>query len=215
MGLTIQLVSCATTHLGNSGKPIFNDTNIPLKISAQPIGDPSKESFELIEVTLENTSENWLKINRMEVIIRDPADSKLSVVVGRDLKNWAHAMNFRLQKDDYNRQLLQLGLATTSIALSADIGSKNEHSGLAYLSSSLFLGTYAWAVVDILQLEYQLATQSERIPENHLYQSLSIPGKMFLRRWVLLNKPTHRTINTLALELETVEGERENYEIKL
>lgn len=214
LGFTGFLMACATTHPGNQGQSLNKDSRLPFKISAQTIEESQEESFQLIEVTLENTSENWLKVNRSQIVIDNPAESKLSVVLGKDLKDWAQAMSLRLQKDEHNKQLLRLGL-TAAGAVAMGVGSKNDDSALVAAGALTVVGTYAWAVTDVIRQSYQAAEQSEKVPENHIYQPFSVPGKMFLRRWVLLNKPYKSVVNNLVLELETVQGEKDTYEIKL
>lgn len=203
---------CATTHPGFEGRSLGGNAKIPIVISAQTIGDPQDEPFQLIEVTLENLSDEWVRVSRSEVVIKDPATSKLSVVMGSDLKDWAQAMQMRLQKDEYNRQLLQIGLsaAGTAIALS---GAKNDNKAAIVGGAALIIGTSAWAVSDVIVQSYSAAQQSEKVPENHLYRPFAIPGKMFQRKWVLMNKPSNGVIRTLVLEVDTVSGDKETYEI--
>ena len=208
------LTACASTHPGSEGRSLNTNWRLPLKVSAQTIDDARGEAFQLIEVTLENVSESWVKVNRTQVVINNPAESKLSVVLGKDLKDWAQAMKFRLMKDEHNRQMLQLGLATAGAVASAS-GTQDNNSALAVAGAVTLIGTYAWAVTDTIQQSYKSAEQSEKVPENHLYQSFSVPGKMFLRRWVLLNKPSQSLIRTFVLELETIEGEKDTYEVSL
>ncbi len=207
-------IGCATTHPGNEGKSTAKEPIIPLKISAQTIDDARGESFQLIELTLENTSENWLRIARSQIVISNPAESKLSVVLGKDLRDWAQAMELRLKKDEHNRQLLQVGLVTAGAA-AVVAGTHNNDSSVATVGMATLVGTSAWAVTDVIRQSYRTAQQVDKIPENHLYQAFSVPGKMFLRRWILLNKPSNSLVTTLVIALETVEGEKEHYEIKL
>ncbi len=209
-----QFIACASTHPGNEGVSLKSDSHLPLKISAQTIENAEGESFQLIEVTLENTSENWVKINRSRVVISNPAETQISVVLGQDLNDWAQAMQLRFQKDEHNKKLLQLGLVTAG-AIAVAAGSKNNDANLAAAGSAAVLGTYAWAVTDVIRQAYKKVEQSEKVPDNHIYRPLSVPGKMFLRRWVLLNKPAHSLVGTLVLDLETLDGEKNTYAIKL
>lgn len=52
-------------------------------------------------------------------------------------------------------------------------------------------------------------------PDQHLYTAFAIPAKMFQRRWLLLNKPVGTLIKDLVVDLETADGERARYGIKL
>ena len=214
MALTLFLAGCATTHPGNEGISLSKDVHLPLKVSAQTIDNPKDESFQLIEITVENMSDEWLRINHSEVIIPDPATSKLSLVFGKDLTDWAQAMEFRLAKDNHNKELLQASLLGAG-AVAAIAGEATDNKGLAAAGVITVTGTYAWAATDVILQSRKSAEQSQKVPENHLYRPFSVPGKMFLRRWVLLNKPTKTVVQNLVVQLENVAGEKETYEIKL
>jgi hypothetical protein len=210
------VISCATTHPGQIANQLTSH-NFPIKVSARTIEnraiDTFKESFQLIEVTFENTSEAWFKIHSNHILIDDPANSHLSVVLGNDLASWANAMKFQMKKDQYNEEL---ALGTLSAAASVAILSSNNRNSSAFALGSIALaGTSIWAVSDALVASYDSATQVEKIPENHLYKACSIPARMFVRRWVLLNKKSNTRINNLAFELETIEGEKETYFVKM
>jgi hypothetical protein len=208
--IALFLTACASTHPGTEGKPLNNDSNIPIIISAENIDLDSTQPFQLIDLTIENKSNDWLRIKRSEVLISDPGKSKLSVVVGQDLKDWAQATQFKLQKDDHNNQMLQLGLLTAS---SVALGSKDSNPTLQTVGALGLIGTSAWVTSDVLKQALRNANQSEKVPENHLYHSFSVPGKMFTRKWVLLNKPVDTVIKTLYVEIETVDGAKESYAI--
>lgn len=207
--VTAFLFSCASTHPGEQGKSIAGK-KLPLAISAENIDNPNGEAFQLIEVTVENTSDDWLRISDAKAVISNPAESKLSVVMGKDLQSWAEAMEVRLKKDEYNRKLLQVGLMGAGAIAS---GGKNDT--VSAIGAVTLIGTAAWAVSDVIKHSYNLATQSEKAPENHLYRPFSVPGKMFQRRWILFNKPSKTVIKNLVLEFETAEGEKGTYEINI
>ena len=202
------LTACATTHPGNEGRSVAPNPSLPIKISAQTIGNPVGEAFQLVEITYENLSDNWFRLNHSQVVIDDVTANKLSVVVGKDLVDWAQAMHFRLQKDQYNEQMAQAALITAGAIASSGKNSNN-------VGATLLVGGTAWAVADTMQFSYSQATQTAKIPENHIGRPFSIPGKMFMRKWVLLNKPTQSAINKLVVELETVEGKKGLYEVAL
>ena len=121
-------------------------------------------------------------------------------------------MDARIKKDEYNRKLLQTGLA---VAGAAAMATSKKGSTAEGIGAAAVLGSTAWAVTDVLSTKYDRATQVEKTPENHLYQPFSIPSKMFVRRWVLLNRPVHRQVNNLVVQFETVESEKATYEIPL
>ena len=205
------LFSCASTHPGHQGRSL-NGESLPFLISAQTIDGSAEESFQLIELTFENTSDRWMKISHSEVVIDNPAESKLSVVLGSDLKDWAQARELQAKKDEHNEQLVNAGIAAVS-GIAFATGSKTNKTADGLTAAGLTLATLS--AIDGIKKSVRSSEQADKVPENHLYQPFSVPGKMFLRRWILLNKPANTSLQNLVVELETVEGTKGKYEISL
>lgn len=205
------LAACATTHPGNYGQSLNSPAKLPLKISAENIDRNDNGSFQLIEITLENTEDAWLRLEKTEVVIKDPAESKVSVVLGQDLKDWAEAEKFKQKMDEHNKMLAQSGILAAG-AVAAIAGDKD--SNLAKAGTLILIGTSAWVVNDVINASLK-DTQSLKIPENHLYRPANIPGHLFIRRWVLINKPSKKVVSKLVLAFKTIEGETDTYEISL
>lgn len=209
----ITLSACATTHPGNMGHSL-NNTNLPLQISALKVEQKENETFELIDITIENTSDIWLKINSVRLVIDDPSKNKISVVMGRDLKDWALAMEAAIKRDAYNKNIAMTGLAAVG-AVATAYGLSDGNNQVAALGAATLVGAGVWAATDKTKSNYKIATTSQTVPDNHLYQSFSVPAKMFTRKWILLNKPINTTISSIVLNIETVEGIKDTYEISL
>lgn len=203
-------VSCATTHPGRLGHTKDNST-LPIKVSARTVDSDPESTFELIEFTIENVSENWLKISHSKVLIDDPAKSRLSVVLGDDLAAWAEAAHFKYNQDAYNRSMLQSGL----IGLGAAAVMAGGKGDVGSLGKAAFIGGTAWIAGDVVAGQYQSATGVETKPKNHLYEPMNIPGKMYIRRWVLLNKPAKVRIRDIAFQLEDINGLVGTYSVAL
>ncbi len=210
MGL---LSACATTHPGQEGVPT-GKSNLPIKLSAYSVDDEVGAAFQLVEVTFENTSDDWLRIQRCDVMVGNPAESHLSVVVGRDLHDWSQAVLLQRRQDDYNKNIAQLGLLTVGgVATVAGGGSNNP--ALATAGLATMAGATAWSAATAIQSSYDGAERVEQTPENHIYQPFAVPARMFMRRWVLMNKPPHTVLKKFVLEVETVEGVKEKYVVNL
>lgn len=207
------LISCATTHPGAMGHSLAG-TRIPMEVSARPINASEDDTFELIEVTVENTSDSWLRVNSSQVVIKNPGESKISVVLGKDLTDWAEAESLKQKQEEYNKNLLKTGLAVAGAAATL-VGVHNHDNGLAAAGAAALVGAAGWSAYDDVMRMKQSTIRSAGLPENHLYTPFSIPGKMFLRKWVLLNKPARTLLNTLMIEFETVEGTKDIYAIDL
>lgn len=207
------LSACATTHPGKMGTSLKN-ANLPIKISAQKAEQKENDAFQLVDVTIENTSDAWLKIHSVRVVINEPGKIKQSVVLGRDLNDWALAMEARLRQESYNKNLAQAGLALVGAASTA-YGLATDDKTTTTVGAAAIVGAGAWHATDKQKTSYKRATTSDTLPNNHLYQTFSVPAKMFARRWVLLNKPKDQAIESITLNVETVEGEKDTYEIPL
>jgi hypothetical protein len=211
--LTAMLIlsGCATIHPGKPGSTVEGQQeNLPLKISAYTPDKSLGRPFQLVEVTFENTSVDWLRVNRARVIIDNPGETKLSIVTGSDLRDWATAMNEVGKIDEHNESLLKSSALLVGAAVSG-----SDDSGVATAGAIAALGAYGWIVSDVIVDAKNLAERSEKVPTSHLYSTFSVPGKMFLRKWVLFNKPATATITKVILEVETVENKKEMYAISL
>lgn len=208
--ITSTFLSCATTHPGHVGAST-DSSKLPLKLSARVVEQKRDGLFELIEFTLENTSEEWLKITNSKILISNPEVSKLSVVLGDDLIAWAEATQLQKNQDDYNDSLIKTGLMGLGTAAMIAGGSSDARvSGAA-----LVIGTYAWAAGDVLSGKYQTANGVLTKPKSHLYEPTSVPGKMFLRRWALINKPSGVYIQSIAVQFEDIHGVKGTYNVNL
>lgn len=207
---TLVLSACATTHPGRMGVSRNNNTNLPILVSAETIEGDSDEPFQLIDVTVENNSDRWVKINSAQILLN--SSSNISIVTGNDLKDWAKAMNFKIQKEQYNNEMAQTGILLGGAAAMA-MGGKG--SGVATAGAIAVIGTSAWAVTDAIRFSLNKATQVGTFPDDHLSHPFSMPGKLFVRRWILINKPSKTMVKKLVLEFETISGEKDVYEVSL
>ena len=204
------LSSCASTHTGTVGRSVTRAPISSLQMSARNISNNSAESFQLVEITIENTNDDWLRIHQTDLYVADPAKSKISAVVGSDLKAWAEAMEYKRKRDEYNKSLAQ----TAMIIGGAVLAGSNDKTASA-VGGAMFLGTSAWILTESLQFNYNQATGTEKVPENHVFRSAAVPGKSFIRRWILINRPSNTTLNRIVLEVSTVDNKRDFVEISL
>lgn len=211
--LVILATGCASKHPGSEATSAANASKIPLKVSAKTLENPKGKSFQLLEITFENLSPEWVKISNADVIIADPSKSRLSVVMGKDLTDWAYAMDNELRLYRHNAEVAQGALVFGGSLLSG-LGASNDSQILALAGLGAIIGGYTWAVSDTIRFAISSAEHIDKTPSTHLYTNFSIPGQMFQRRWVLINKPNDEVLDKLVLAVETVDGVKDNYEIK-
>ena len=206
------LTGCATTHPGNIGNFISGDKNMSVNISSELTDGGLKTAYQLYEITIENNSDDWLRIVNTKLLTTP--ESKVSVVVGSDLLSWAEAKSFQQKMDNYNKDL---AIATTEmggLALAAT-GKQTSSKSLEGVGAIVALAGVTWAVTDVITQTRSNAIGVKKVPNSHIYESFSVPGKMFTRKWILVNKPTGVIINNLVFEFETISGEKSIYEIHM
>lgn len=205
------LISCASVHSGKIGSSSNKASTLPAKISAVALeSSPKNDNFQLIQVTIENTSEDWLRIEKIRAILPNPADSKVSAVMGQDLVNWAEAQKAQGAVNEYNNSLAQATLMGAGL-----LASFSGNSAVATAGDVALLGGVGWATTSGIKNDLKTAEGVVKVPENHLYAPVAVPAKMFQRRWILLNKPPTSYFATLVIEVQTVEGLKETYELPL
>jgi hypothetical protein len=201
------LTSCASTHPGKIANTNKETSAIPLVVSVKNIEANSDEAFQLVEVTFENKSDKWLRIDKAKMVLDPNNKDNLSVVHGSDLSSWANAKLFELKKDKHNKAILQTLLLTGgAVAVHATDNTAAQVAGLTAM-----VGTTVWAVGDQIISARNYAQGADHIPNDHLEKSFSVPGKMFTRRWILFNKPSGQLLTKFVIEVKTIEGQGEVY----
>ncbi len=212
--LSLALAACASVHPGEQAEPIGGDTIPGLKVSAQELSDPAEESFSMIALTFENQAPDWLKVEKVDVLIDEKYADKISVVVGDDLKSWASAMEARERLKKQNREAGQLGLTLGGVTLAA-IGAASKNDGLMGAGLVGAAAGEGWALSDAVHNWYATAENPKAVPADYVTQPFSVPGKMFLRRWLLLNKPVGQHVTVLPIAVKLVDGRREILNVRL
>ena len=110
--------------------------------------------------------------------------------------------------------MAKLGLLALSV-VAMNTGMNSGNNSLAAAGVVTFAGTTGWIVGEVINRSQEYASKSIKVPDSHIYQPFSVPAKMYLRRWVLLNKPAGCMLQKLALSIETVDGGKDIYEISL
>ncbi len=208
------LISCASKHPGNEGQVIGGKKNLQMKVSGKTVDSKPQSPFQEIELTIENTSGDWIRISRAEVLIDDPSKSKISVVVGNDLQSWVDAKQYELKMNERNNQLAQAGLAAAGGVIAVG-GAKSGNNNAVAVGAVTALSGLGWAMGSQYSKEDRDAEAALKVPGHHLYNPFAVPRKKFLRKWLLINKPVGTMVNNLVIEFETVEGQKEHYAIKM
>jgi hypothetical protein len=208
---------CATVHPGTEASAMQANPRIPLHVSAETSEEQAGKGYVLVNLTFENTGDRWVKIAESEVKISPQYASKVSVVVGKDLEDWSAAIKATSDLERQRRGILQGTLLAAGAVLALSTSSRSG-TGMAAandLGVATVIGTSAYAAFQGLNENKRKHETPQWIPDTHLYQPFSLPAKLFVRKWVLLNKPASEIVNKLVFEVKTVEGESETYEVTL
>lgn len=207
---------CATIHPGVLASHREN-LPLPLKVSAEASDGSEGSSLGLYTLTFENLNDDWLRVNEFEVLIEPSEATKISVVVGKDLVDWASSLS---ETQELEGQHKQVALASTA-ALGAltSILTHNSSSSLGralHVGGGLALGgAVLYAATDTINQSREQANRPNWTPGSHAATPFAVPGRSFLRRWVLLNKPADAKIKTLSFRLKTSEGTTGTYDVAL
>ena len=206
--------SCAHRHT-NSISTRLNQEAPELLFSASNIESPNGSPFQLVELTIENTGEHWIRVDSARIQIGQELLQKLSVVEGQDLYYWTEAKILEERQKEHNKSFAQIGMITLGTALSA-AGQSHDNDFLQITGALSAIAGTGWILKDTVSYLHSHANELEqRHPDNHLYSSFSVPPGMRLKRWVLLNKPRNQNITNLVINVNTIEGESGQYAITI
>ncbi len=204
MFVHLGISGCATVHPGNVGTAVTGKRNLPLKVSAEVAEEQGGESFAVIYLTFENLGDRWVRIDETEIEIGASIADRVSVVVGKDLTDWACAVEERAKLRAQNEAVAS--------ALTHDSASK-EGQVVHAVGGLAVAGALTYAVGDAISSVKSAAESPRKAPENHVCQPSAVPGRRFIRKWVLLNKPSNERITHLVFSIRTIEGEKEQYAV--
>lgn len=211
------ILGCASTHPGQVAQPLNSMGIEGLTISIQNLtDDPANAAFSLITVSLENSTGEWIRINKVEPLIDKELSKVVSLVKGRDLVDWASAMDASSRVERHNKVMAQMGIASVG-ALAALTGSYRNDQSTLLVGAAAITAAEAWALSDLINYSKDYANHPDFVnnpnnfPKDHISTPFSVPGKMFLRRWFLLNKPLNKKISVLPLEVTLENGTKATY----
>lgn len=200
-------VGCASKHFDHKAEKVSGDAIEGLIVSGADITGTQKEAFSMIALTFENTTGEWIRIEKAEVMIGKDLADRVSSVVGKDLEDWASAIEARAILEKQNREMTHIGFAYGSAALAIAGATSNGNGSEATLfGAAAYTLTLDWAMLDLIKWSKADAQNPKALPQNHIERSFSIPGKLFLRRWVLLNKPLDARITEIPLKISLIDG---------
>jgi hypothetical protein len=194
LGVVIALAGgCAELHSGAHAVPLGPDGRATpsvglqsgLLISARQVADLSSRYFGAIEVTFENRSSQWVRIQQAALDFGSPErNAEVSVTAGEDLERWQEGTfrrnAIRAANDATTLDLLLFGAALTSTAAG--------HSPVG--AGAALVGAGAAVAIGARELEAR-AADAEAVslyPASHLLSlPFSVPPGLAIKRWIVLH----------------------------
>lgn len=211
LAVLITVVSCASTHPGRMGDEIHKQKQEELLVSAELVSDYSDPTLSFINVTMENTSDSWIRIKSAEFSCGEECNDKVNVIVGNDLITWAKSKKEKMAIDEYNAELLRGGLTVGGTVL-AILGtdSTTVTAGAAIAGAGL-IGS---SIHGISKERSQLET-SRWVPDEHIYSATNVPTSLFTRKWLLVNHPKGYKMKAFLLRLKTIDDQELTYVFRI
>jgi len=159
--------SCASTHPGQMGKTIAGDDHGEMQVSGKKEEDYSDDYYSFITFTIENKSDEILRIKSAEIEFDAQAAPTANILVGDDLLSWAKAEQEQLDKAKENKRIGQLALILGG-AILGGIGHANHSDVTSAIGAGALLGGAAWAVSDSIDTGKANAQNPQRVPSEHI-----------------------------------------------
>jgi hypothetical protein len=208
---------CMTVAEGNVAQPIDLGGHFVapaaapgtgLVIHGRELPELSSPDFGVLEFTLENPTDRWVRIDQVKVDFAGPAANQgVSVIEGADIVAWETATEQRNAVRTANVQT-----ALDLLALGAAIGAAH-HRHAARAPAPVVAGAAVAAVAASLAIAGEAAPRDDLYPDTHLYAlPIAIPPGLFAKRWIVFNTDAAANRSCLSravLDYTTSAGLRE------
>lgn len=217
--LVLALSGCASIQNGRVAQPIdANGTELsePLTASGLRVSGAERSSLAspqlgAIELTFENTSAKWLRIDEVSLDFgSDELNARFSVPWGDQLTSWQAAVRRRQALNATNRAMAlgALGIIGGAVAAASGAPEVKATGGLIALGAAGALATHR------LSQTLDAAQHVAPFPHDHLLAgSFPIPPGLFAMKWILLTtsaEPNPPCLHSVQLKYR-VDGEREEH----
>jgi hypothetical protein len=201
-------VACATKHPGRQASEVSRLNDLALNISSVHNEEYSDPTNIFLDLVIENTSNSWIHIDRVDVDFPGAGNAPHNIIVGKDLEAWAQSFAIRKKQKEANASLGIAGLILAgTVMMVAAIGGKDSvNSGLASLGAATTLGGAGLGVHKNLQSKKDVAERADVVPETHLFAPVTIPSNGVSQRWILINTPAKIMAQNMRVRIHTVEG---------
>ncbi len=206
-GLSLGCASTVTgtpaARLDDQGQPgIHAARSSPVVIRSRVLPELSRDPLPVVEVSFENRSGAWQRIEGVELSTSDPElANRVSIPMGDELYGWQLATQQRRAVEAANeRTAWELVLA--GALLTAEVGGDSKDTRVRGASALLGLTASSAFVAKHYHDRVRDAETPATTPSSHLLAGpIAVPPGAVVKRWVLLSAPASVSPKDLALVL--------------
>jgi hypothetical protein len=195
---------CAELHSGARAFPVDAAGRITphehlrsgLLISARQVSDLSSRYFGAVEVTFENRSSEWVRIQQASLEFGSPErNAAVIITAGEDLQRWQEGTQRRNAIREANHataaELLLFGAAVATVA--------GGRSSVGAAGALVGAGTALAMTAGEMGARASAAETVSLYPGSHLLSlPFSVPPGLAIKRWVVLNSPAKRALGCIS-----------------
>lgn len=209
----LTMTACASVHGGapteESAAPLPK-----LRYSLKKVDDLSDEVHTFVAVTIENRTNDWIRVRSVDIESPEPARYPYNIIAGEDLETWAESAETKISMAQHNTDVAVFAAALTGLAALA-IGAGTGNRGSLVAGAATVAG--ASIAHDTLALSRKASEleNPKHVPEKHLMRPFAIPARGFAKRWVLIHTPHGYGQNKAHVRVETEKGDVFNVTLRL
>ena len=208
--------SCASYQNGNVAQTIdtqnnLKESNLKLKVTGFADRELSTKYFTYLQVEFGNNSDKWIEVEKVFMLYKG---TKLKVVLGSRLTDWANAIQNKIDVDR-NNKLTVMGAITAFAAVGAVTNINDGNMAASSSYATVMSGTAIAMEVNELSNKITDIERAKIFPENHLYSSFSVPPGLVSKRWLLLQHPEGLTVGTFVFEVFYKDNTKERYSVNI
>lgn len=184
--------ACASIHSGNFATPVGSEqlksvrniSSLGLVISGQEVLELASKYITAIDLTFENTTPQWMRIDKIEVSFGgSELDKKIFFLIGNDLFAWSEAAKQQQAIRDHNTDLF-LG---SVLALGAGMAIGENGGDTRAVGASLAATSGSVLAASSIGRELQGLELAKVVPSNHLFSTpFIIPPGLHTKKFLVL-----------------------------
>lgn len=201
----LAMTACASVH-GGADTAETAESLPKLRYSMKKIDDLSDEVHTFVAVTIENRTNDWIRVRSVDIESPEPARYPYNIIAGEDLETWAESAETKIQMARHNTDVAVFAAALTGLAIMAVAAGRQDSSGVLAGAATAAGASVANDTIG-LSRRAQDIENPKHVPEKHLMRPFAVPARGFAKRWVLIHTPRGYGQNKAHVRVETEAGD--------